>query len=69
MNSKKGIYTLANDYLYDQVIALINSIRKNYDEDIPICIIPYDDNIKKLKSLVLENVFLFDDPIRKRLFI
>ncbi|BAY08655.1 Npun_R2821/Npun_R2822 family protein [Calothrix sp. NIES-2098] len=57
----KGIYTLANDNLYDQVIALVNSIRKNYDSKIPICIIPYDENINKIKSLDLERVFLFDN--------
>jgi hypothetical protein len=45
MNLPKGIYTLANDNLYDQVIALVNSIRKNYDPEIPICIIPYDEKI------------------------
>lgn len=59
---KKGIYTLANDDVYDQLIALINSIRANYDRNIPICIIPYDDKIDKIKSLKLDNVFLFDDP-------
>ncbi|HYW19178.1 MAG TPA: hypothetical protein VE956_07640 [Nodularia sp. (in: cyanobacteria)] len=62
MTLPKGIYTLANDNLYDQVIALINSIRKNYDAEIPICIIPYDHKIDKLKNLNLEKVFLFDNP-------
>ncbi len=57
----QGIYTLANDKLYDQVIALINSIRKNYDKTIPICIIPYDDKIQKLMSLNLDQVFLFNN--------
>lgn len=61
MMIEKGIYTLANDNLYDQVIALVNSIRQNYDQKIPICIIPYDDKISKLKSLNLENVFLFNN--------
>jgi hypothetical protein len=61
MMIEKGIYTLANDNLYDQVIALVNSIRKNYDAKIPICIIPYDEKINKLKSLNLENVFLFNN--------
>jgi Mannosyltransferase putative len=61
MMIEKGIYTLANDNLYDQVIALVNSIRKNYDSKIPICIIPYDEKISKLKSLNLENVFLFNN--------
>ena len=58
---KRGIYTLANDNLYDQLIALINSIRTNYDKNIPICIIPYDDRVDKIKSLKIDNVFLFDN--------
>ena len=61
MFSKRGIYTLANDNLYDQLIALINSIRTNYDKNIPICIIPYDDRVDKIKSLKIDNVFLFDN--------
>ena len=61
MTSQRGIYTLANDNLYDQVIALINSIRRNYDESIPICIIPYDDNTSKLRCLNLDNVSWFDN--------
>jgi hypothetical protein len=61
MISNKGIYTLANDILYDQLVALITSIRNNYNEDIPICIIPYDENLQKIKSLDVENVFIFDD--------
>lgn len=67
MLSNRGIYTLANDHLYDQVIALINSVRMNYDRNIPICIIPYDDKVEKLTSLRKENVFLFDNrsSIRK----
>jgi hypothetical protein len=61
MDLQKGIYTLANDNVYDQVIALINSIRSNYNQSIPICIIPYDDKIQRLGSLVSDSVFLFDD--------
>jgi len=34
MDRQKGIYTLANDNVYDQVIALINSIRSNYNQTI-----------------------------------
>ncbi len=60
MTLPKGIYTLANDNLYDQVIALINSIRSNYDSKIPICIIPYNNQINQLKNLHLEQVFLFN---------
>jgi hypothetical protein len=59
----KGIYTLANDNVIDQLIALLNSIEANYSKTIPICVIPYDDNIKKVKEEIgkRKNVFLFDD--------
>jgi hypothetical protein len=60
---EKGIYTLANDNVIDQLIALLNSIEANYSKTIPVCVIPYDDNIKKVKEEIgkRKNVFLFDD--------
>lgn len=61
MTLTKGIYTLANDRMYDQVIALVSSIRRNYDTQIPICIIPYDEQVQKLETLEMEQVFLFDN--------
>lgn len=61
MTYSQGIYTLANDNLYDQVIALIQSIRRNDRAEIPICIIPYDQKIDRLRSLNYPHVFLFDD--------
>jgi len=58
----KGIYTLANDAIYDQLVALINSIEANISEDIPICIIPYDNDLEKVKKLVSGcHITLFDD--------
>jgi hypothetical protein len=59
----KGIYTLANDNVIDQLIALLNSIEANYSKTIPVCVIPYDDNIKKVNEEIgkRKNVFLFDD--------
>jgi hypothetical protein len=58
-----GIYTLANDVVYDQLIALINSIEVNVSPDIQICIIPYDDRIDRVaKEINLRpNVTLFDN--------
>jgi hypothetical protein len=35
-----GIYTLANDVVYDQLVALLNSIEANVSPNIPVCIIP-----------------------------
>ena len=43
-----GICTLANDRVYDQVIALLNSIEAILGQEIPVCIFPYDDNTAKL---------------------
>jgi len=58
-----GLYTLGNDVVYDQIVALVNSIRCNVDPDIPICIVPYDDKIQRLTDYVnrTENVTLFAD--------
>ncbi len=40
-----GICTLANDRVYDQLIALLNSIEVNGGKALPVCVYPYDDNI------------------------
>jgi hypothetical protein len=60
---KKGICTLANDYVYDQVLALINSIEVHAGKDMPVCIYPYDDNLERLRALAKERsqVQLFED--------
>ncbi len=58
-----GIYTLANDAVYDQLVALLNSIEVNISPDIPVCIIPYDERLYKVKQEVSSrpNVALFED--------
>ncbi|HAN74692.1 MAG TPA: sugar transferase [Planktothrix sp. UBA8407] len=58
-----GIYTLANDVVYDQLVALLNSIEANAGEDIPVCVIPYDDRLEKVKAEIStrKNVMLFED--------
>jgi hypothetical protein len=58
-----GICTLANDYVYDQVIALINSIEAIAGKDFPVCIYPYDDNTKRLEAEIKKrsNVELYSD--------
>jgi hypothetical protein len=60
-----GVYTLANDVVYDQVIALINSIRANVSPDVPICIIPFDNRLHRVKEAAdaLANVTLFDNQV------
>lgn len=45
-----GIYTLANDAVYDQLVALLNSIEANVSSEIPVCVIPYDDRIEKVRQ-------------------
>lgn len=43
-----GICTLANDRIYDQLIALLNSIEVIMGKDFPVCVYPYDDNTEKI---------------------
>ncbi|MBD2456562.1 sugar transferase [Nostoc sp. FACHB-87] len=43
-----GICTLANDKVYDQLVALINSIEAIYGKEMPVCVYPYDDNIEQI---------------------
>lgn len=45
-----GIYILANDFVYHQLVALINSIEVNVGKAMPICIIPYDDRLEKVRA-------------------
>lgn len=61
--TSQGIYTLANDVVYDQLVALLNSIERNVSPDIPICVIPYDDRIDKIKLEIdhRPNVTLFEN--------
>lgn len=58
-----GIYTLANDAIYDQLIALLNSIKANVDPNIPICVIPFDQRLERVKEEINSrpNVTLFQD--------
>ncbi|MEH2252857.1 Npun_R2821/Npun_R2822 family protein [Nostoc sp.] len=58
-----GIYTLANDVVFDQLLALLNSIEMNISPDIPICIIPYNNQLDLVRQEVnsRKNVILFDN--------
>ena len=58
-----GIYTLANDVVYDELVALLNSIEVNISPDIPVCIIPYDERLARVKQEVSSrhNVALFEN--------
>jgi hypothetical protein len=58
-----GICTLANDRVYDQLIALLNSIEAIQGKDTRVCVYPYDDNTEKIAAEISKrsNVQLFDD--------
>lgn len=59
----RGIYILANDVVFDQLVALLNSLEVNGAKDIPVCIIPYDDKLNKVRSYIspLNNITLFEN--------
>ncbi|MBN3963562.1 Npun_R2821/Npun_R2822 family protein [Nostoc sp. NMS8] len=58
-----GIYILANDVVYDQLIALLNSIEANAGRKIPICILPYNNRLDKVRAEIAsrDNITLFED--------
>ena len=59
----KGICTLANDTVYDQLIALLNSIEVILGSNTPVCIYPFDDQIEQIKAEIINrpNVFIYED--------
>jgi hypothetical protein len=58
-----GIYILANDFVYHQLIALLNSIEANVGVDVPICIMPYDDRLDQVRAEIARRpqVSLFEN--------
>ncbi|MGK7946298.1 MAG: Npun_R2821/Npun_R2822 family protein, partial [Microcystaceae cyanobacterium] len=60
----EGIVTLANDVVYDQLVALLNSIEVNVGKNFPVLVIPYDDRLERVKQELSqrEQVQLLDDP-------
>ncbi len=47
----RGVYLLANDSVYDLAVAMLNSLRI-VEPTLSICLVPFDDNISKIRSLV-----------------
>ncbi len=47
----RGIYITANDRVTEQAIAFMNSIRF-YDPDVPVVMIPYDDNYQEIAKIL-----------------
>lgn len=60
---RDGIYTLANDAVYDQLVALLNSIEANAGRDFPVCVIAYDDRVAKIRAEIARRsqVMLLED--------
>jgi hypothetical protein len=58
-----GICTLANDRVYQQLVALLNSIEAIYGQDMPVCIYPYDDNTTQITAEIAHrpNVQIYDN--------
>ncbi len=58
-----GVYILANDVVFDQLIALINSLEQNVSKELPICIVPYDANTQRSRTATQQypQVQWFDD--------
>ncbi len=58
-----GICTLANDRVFDQLVALLNSIEAIMGRDIPVCIYPFDDQLDRIRAEISNrsNVMLYDD--------
>lgn len=48
---KRGVYIVANDYVTDNAIALINSIR-SFNKEIPIVLIPFNEQFQNIASIL-----------------
>lgn len=58
-----GICTLANDKVFDQLVALLNSIEATLGQQLPVCVYPYDDNIAQIAAEIARrpHVHLYDN--------
>lgn len=56
MDTNHGVYFLANDRVYEIAIAFLNSFRAS-NPAIPLCLIPYSDDIAHLTQLSREYKF------------
>ncbi|MFQ3616985.1 MAG: Npun_R2821/Npun_R2822 family protein [Cyanobacteriota bacterium] len=59
-----GIYTLANDVVCNQLVALLNSIEVHAGCEMPVAVIAYDDRLAKVREAIAPRpqVMLLDDP-------
>jgi hypothetical protein len=59
--SNKGVFFLANDGIYDLVVAFLNSFRI-HNPTLPLCLIPYRNDIQRISKLAAKyNFAIFDD--------
>lgn len=58
-----GICTLANDQVFNQLVALLNSIEVMLGKDFPVCVYPYDDRTHRIAAEIAHrpNVQLYDN--------
>ncbi len=58
-----GICTLANDIVFDQLVALLNSIEVMLGAEIPVCIYPFDEQLERVSAEIAKrpNVFIYDN--------
>ncbi|MEC4815609.1 MAG: sugar transferase [Scytonema sp. PMC 1069.18] len=58
-----GICTLGNDIVFDQLVALLNSIEAILGAETPVCIYPFDEQTQRIADEIAKrpNVFLFDN--------
>lgn len=66
----EGIYILGNDGVYDQVVALLNSIEANIGDKYPILIVPYNEDLELVREDIKNrsNVEIFDDTSAMKLW-
>jgi hypothetical protein len=62
-NQPYGVYILANDKVFEDAIAFLNSLRE-YSPQCPICLIPYNDQHHRITKYLQKkyNCQIFDDP-------
>ena len=66
----EGIYILANDVVFDQLVALLNSLEVNAGKNYPVSIIPYDDRLERIREEIKhrDNVEIFTDNSTMKLW-
>jgi hypothetical protein len=62
-NQPYGVYILANDKVFEDAIAFLNSLRE-YSPECPICLIPYNDQHHRITKYLQKkyNCQIFNDP-------